>query len=479
MNTVTPRADSKGRLEVLREAAAEELARRDLIAFCERMIDGFQSPPHIRLLADLLMAIERGEKRRLLVTLHPGSGKSMLLQAFASFYLGRNSTRRILAASAGAELSERNSRASRAFFGDSRWPFDTELSRDTTAMNRWSTTRDGGLSAHSVGSLITGWRGALILGDDLQNDALSIGERDSLWQWWREVLMPRLEPIVGAVVLIQQRWGADDLPGRIMESPEAKDWTIVRIPALSEGRNDVLGRPKGESMWPSRWPVDELERQRVAMGSRAFECAFQGNPIPLEGNAVKAEWIQRYDEPPRAFEKVVCALDSAAKTGIRNDYSVIVKLGLTRNSFYVLDVWRAKVEFPGLIRRVRMLETEDPAPAVLYAESSSNALPMIQALRETRMPIVPVTAKGSKESRIESCTGVLEAKRVFLPKEAPWLLDFERELFAWPQVQHDDQIDALALALNACRRRPVEWSFALVGNKAGGGGDLAPFCRPR
>lgn len=463
MSSAAPPPDLRAALV---QAAEEELARRDLLSFCERMIEGFQSPPHIRLLADLLTDIESGAKRRLLVTLHPGSGKSMLLGAFASWYLGRNPTRRIISASAGAELAERNSRASRAFFSDPKWPFEAELSRDTTAMNRWSTTQSGGLSAHSVGSLITGWRGALLLGDDLQNDALSIGERDSLWQWWREVLMPRLEPIVGAVVLIQQRWGADDLPGRIMESPEAKDWTIVRIPAICEGGNDVLKRRRGESMWPTRWPVEELDSQRTAMGARAFECAFQGNPVPLDGNAVKVEWLQRYDKPPTEFQKVICALDSSAKTGIRNDYSVIIKLGITRNSYYILNVWRAKVEFPGLIRRVKLLETEEPAPTALYSEDSSNAQAMNQLLRrESRLAVIPVVAKGSKESRIESITGTLEAKRVFLPREAPWLLDFERELFAWPQVSHDDQIDCLALALNSCRKQPCEFSFAFASNK--------------
>ncbi len=270
---IAPTTVDDARREALRVAAAEELSRRSLIDFCGRMIEGFQSPPHIELLANLLTEIENGTKRKLLVTLHPGSGKSMLLQAFASWYLGRNPKRRIITASAGAELAERNNRASRAFFTEPKWPFETELSRDTTAMNRWSTTEGGGLSAHSVGSQITGWRGHLILADDCQNDALSIGERDNLEQWWRTVLLPRLEPIVGAVVLIQQRWGADDLPGRIMESPDASEWAVVRIPAISEGKDDPLHRRRGISMWSSRWPVEELERQKLAMGSRAFECA--------------------------------------------------------------------------------------------------------------------------------------------------------------------------------------------------------------
>ena len=377
------------------EAAAEELSRRSLLDFCRRMIPDFQSPRHIKHIAGLLEAVERGDQRRLLVTLHPGSGKSVLLQGFASWVLGRSPRRKIIAASAGAELAERNSRASRALFTESAWPFPVELSRATTAMNRWSTAEGGGLFAVGVGGGITGWRGDLLLLDDLQNDALSVGERDGLWKWFREILMPRLEPN-GAVVLVQQRWGEDDLPGRIMESAEAKDWLHVRLPAIAEP-GDPLGRAPGTSLWPQRWPLAELERQRIAMGSRAFECAFQGNPVPAEGNLIKAEWLQRYDTPPTEFTKVVCALDAAAKTGVANDYSAIVKIGVTRGAFYVLDVWRDKVEFPALLRRVAALHDEDPKPSAIYVEDASNAVGLIQTLKaETRLPIVGA-GKGQQD----------------------------------------------------------------------------------
>jgi hypothetical protein len=103
----------------------------------------------------------------------------MLLQAFAAWYLGRNPRRKIIAAGSGAELAQRNSRASRAFFNEPDWPLEVELSKSD----------DG---AESVGN--DGRRcGNLLLLDDLQNDALSQTERESPWQWFREVLMPRLE----------------------------------------------------------------------------------------------------------------------------------------------------------------------------------------------------------------------------------------------------------------------------------------------
>ncbi|HEV3091296.1 MAG TPA: phage terminase large subunit [Candidatus Cybelea sp.] len=455
MIDVTP-----AKAQAARAAIDAAIARKALLEFCSLIYPEFVAAPHLTLLAGLLEQVERGDLRRLLVTLHPGAGKSVLLQAFASWYLGRNPRRKLIAASAGAELAERNSRASRAFFGDPRWPFaDVELSKATTAMNRWDTTQGGGLVAIGVGGIITGFRANLFVLDDLQNDALSIGERDALWKWFREVLMPRLEPN-GAIVLIQQRWGEDDLPGRIMESSEGGEWRVVRLPAIAEP-NDPLGRAAGESLWPERWPLAELQLRRESMGPRAFECAFQGNPVPAEGNLIKAEWLQRYDTPPAEFTKIVCALDSASKLGVRNDYSAIVKIGVARNAFYVLDVWRGKVEFPALLRRVDAVKDDTPAPSTIYVEDTSNATALIQALKqETRLPIVPVTAKGSKESRVEGITGLLEAKKVFFPNEAPWLLDFERELLSFPAGKHDDMVDALVLALSQVQpRRSRAWGF--------------------
>ncbi len=122
----------------------------------------------------------------------------------------------------------------------------------------------------------------------------------------RGVLMPRLEPH-GSVVLIQQRWGEDDIPGRIMDSPEGAGLgngaasrrlrrRTIRSDATLASR---FGRNGGRST--------SCERQKVAMGSRAFVCAFQGDPVPAEGNLIKAEWLQRYDKAPATFEHGVFA----------------------------------------------------------------------------------------------------------------------------------------------------------------------------
>jgi predicted phage terminase large subunit-like protein len=149
-------------------------------------------------------------------------------------------------------------------------------------------------------------------------------------------------------------------------------------------------------------------------------------------------------------------------------HSTLVKIGVSKNAFYVLDVWRDKVEFPALLKRVVALEGETPKPSSIYCESASNAIALIQTLKQsTRLPVVGVPAKGSKVSRVEaSVTGVMEAKKVYLPNDAPWLLDFERELLSFPAGKHCDMVDAFTLALSQLsgKRMSKNFWFTFGGN---------------
>jgi predicted phage terminase large subunit-like protein len=445
-----------GDAEAFREAIGQAKARKSLIEFSRRCVPGFQAARHLVYIAGLLERIERGELRNLIVTLHPGAGKSTLLQAFAAWYLGRDSRRKIIGASAGAELAERNSRASRGLFSEATWPFEAQISKQSAAMARWNTTVGGGMFAIGVDGKVTGWRANLIIGDDLQNDAGSRAERDSLWTWFTEILTPRLEP-GGSKIIIGTRWSEDDIVARIEESPEADEWEIVRLPAFAEAE-DPMERDLGASLWPERWPVEALERVRTSMGSRSFATQFQADPVPSEGNLVRTAWFEnRYDRAPEAFVKVEMGLDSAAQTGVSNDFTCIATVGITKSEFYILNMEKRKVEFPGLLQ-MTVAANEQTKPRAIYVEDTSNATALIQALKaESHLPIVPIKAVKSKIARVEGVTGLMEAGKVRLPREAPWLVDFERELFAFPNSKHDDMVDALVLVLSQHVAKQSTW----------------------
>ena len=447
-------------LAAVAAAARIELARRSLLDFCRRVYPGWQDAPHLDRIANRLEAVERGECRRFMVNLPPRHGKSTLIsQCFPAWFLGRRPSLSIIMATHGAELSERNSRATRELLRDKRWPFDARLSEDSTSAARWNLVERGGLYAVGVDGSITGRGADLLILDDLQHDSGTDAERESAWRWYCERAIPRLEP--GAtIVAVGTRFAEDDLFGRLLDGPDASEWEVLRLPAIAED-DDPMGRAPGEALWPQRIALDELESRKRSMGSRWFACQFQQSPVPSEGNIVKGAWLKRYEKAPEAFEKVVMALDAAAKTGIANDYSALAVLGVRKDGFYLLDVLRKKVEYPELVRLVRAAY-DAHSPSAVYVEDASAGVALIQELkRESRLPIVPVKALGSKISRVEGITGMLESGRVFLPTEAPWLVEFERELLAFPNAKHDDMVDAFVLALSQLVKRPFSEAFLI------------------
>lgn len=470
MQTVatTSNADLRSALAM---AASEELARRDLLAFCERMDGGYERARHLELLAEKLEALERRDIRRLIVAMPPRHGKSrMCSQLFPAWMCGRQPDKSIVLASYGSELAEQNSRRVRELVGNERYPFlDATVSAESRAVNRWQTTAGGVVIAAGVGSALTGFGADAMIVDDPIADRASAESpaiRESTWAWFQDVARTRLH--AGAIqLLIATRWHEDDPAGRILNSEMASEWEVLNLAAICDAENDPLGRPIGEPLWPERFPIAELPSvERGEISSRSFAALYQQRPVPAEGHIFKASWFEnRYDELP-TLKMTVTGADCAAKTGVGNDFSAIVTVGSDGKSYFILDVVRERLEFADLGRR--MVGIHDRyRPEKCYIEDASSGTPLVQELRRTTsLPIIGIPPRGTKVARAESVSGLFEAGKVRLPKDAPWIETFVDEFLRFPAGKHDDQVDATSLVLSQLRRRVgiVEWSFAVAKN---------------
>ena len=76
---------------------------------------------------------------------------------------------------------------------------------------------------------------------------------------------------------------------------------------------------------------------------------------------------------------------------------------------------------------------------------------LLQDLRsDPTKPIVnpiPIKPEGSKVERMVAQSAKIEAGHVYLPKDAPWLATFMRELLAFPNGANDDQVDSVSQLL--------------------------------
>ena len=78
----------------------------DLIEFCKLMMPDFIVGKHHRILADLLMDIELGNKDRACVNIPPRHGKSQLVSIFfPAWYLGRNPDKKVMMVSHTTDLA--------------------------------------------------------------------------------------------------------------------------------------------------------------------------------------------------------------------------------------------------------------------------------------------------------------------------------------------------------------------------------------
>jgi predicted phage terminase large subunit-like protein len=66
-----------------------------------------------------------------------------------------------------------------------------------------------------------------------------------------------------------------------------------------------------------------------------------------------------------------------------------------------------------------------------------------------------IKPNGDKVMRMVPHTATLEATKVFLPKDAPWLDKLRNEVLAFPYGRHDDQVDALSQLMTWAEERRI------------------------
>lgn len=119
---------------------------------------------------------------------------------------------------------------------------------------------------------------------------------------------------------------------------------------------------------------------------------------------------------------------------------------------YLVDMLVAQMEYPAL-KRAMVAHAARFAPEVILIEDKASGQSLLQDLRaETNLPVLAVVPDADKLSRLLRVTPMMEAGRVALPQNAPWLAALEEELFNFPDGTHDDQVDAISQYLNWLRR---------------------------
>jgi predicted phage terminase large subunit-like protein len=454
--------------ELTKALIERERAHRSLIDFAQFIDPTYEAYPVHRYTADRLEAIESGQIRRLALFVPPAIGKSRLAsEIFPAWFFGRNPDKEFIEASYGKDLATGFGRATRNIIKDPRYQLvfpDCIIADDARAMDEWKTTLGGEYKAEGVGGGLIGFHAHVANIDDPFKNyeaALSLKERERVWNWYASVLLNRLRAYKngpGAVILIMQRWHDDDLGGRVEKLAQLgeEEWEVVCFPSIAE-ENDLLGRKVGEALLnegPNRRTLTELESIRAKSPS-LFMALHQQKPISDEGDMFNPAWLKRYRPGDVPLDMALFGGSDFALTKGSGDYTVHMVVGVDENGWlWVIDFWRGQVEInEGIEQCVNLMLKHQPRKWFSEKAMMSKVIgPVLMKHKRERgaftiLESVPIIGKGSKDSmnRAGAIAGAMQMGYVYVPLDAPWVSELEYEMSRFPNGRFDDIVDTLSL----------------------------------
>lgn len=180
------------------------------------------------------------------------------------------------------------------------------------------------------------------------------------------------------------------------------------------------------------------------------EQEIHGKFLLQGGGIVKLAWFGRYRIQPAGKGRIIQSWDTASKAKELNDPSVCTTWLDLHKNFYLLDVHREWLEYPGLKRAAKSLAL-NYSPDLILIEDKASGIALIQDLNndtDFHYNIKAIEPDNDKITRMSTASLIIEAGRVFLPEAAPWLPKYEKEIAEFPEVENDDQVDSTSQLLN-------------------------------
>lgn len=411
---------------------------------------------HLEAMEYELHRLRTGENLQQIIAIPPRHLKSIMISvAWVAWMLGREPQTRFTFVTYAYELADKHARDCLKII-ESAWyrkafP-NVRLTKRSTL--DFETSAGGGRLSTSTGGVLTGRGGDWIIVDDpmKSDEALSEVARENVKEWFSNTLRSRADDDRTRYILVMQRLHEDDLAGHLLRQG---GWNELRLPAiathdelipLTDGR--IHQRREGHALCRQRQSLAYLKQRRIDE-PYVFAAQYQQDPIGRISAFVQPEWFGTYDEPPQAGI-MVQSWDTAVKANVRSDWSVGITARYYQNRYYILDVFRKRVEFGELIHTVRTSCAEHGVDHLVIEDASSGEQ-LIQQLRAEPMPNVPfpmaVSPSSDKLVRFEAQASKIQKGVVVLPRTAPWLAEFLTEVTRFPGARHDDQADALAQML--------------------------------
>lgn len=218
------------------------------------------------------------------------------------------------------------------------------------------------------------------------------------------------------------------------------------------------------SIWPGRFTKAYYEALRLD-DPALFGCLYQGDPTAAGGDHFRAEWFKPL---PAGLElsklRIVQFWDTAFSESKIADYSSCVTIGVDEDrNIYLLHVLNERLSPARLVTRmVEMIEMWQPhLVGVERPAFRQRAVRDIvdQVNRQTMRTIRDIAPEGDKIARAKLPAGRAESGKFYVNMQATWWPQYLKQLVGFPNMAHDDMVDATSGAVKLAAQSRVQSSL--------------------
>lgn len=431
-----------------------ELARRSLIEFTKYTKPDYKVNWHHDLLAKKLDDMVDGKLRKLIVMMPPRHGKTELVsRRFPAYLLGRNPNNRIIATSYAADVASLINRDVQRIIDNDHYrelfPATTLNSKNIRSTSKGSYLRNndifevvdhvGMYKSAGIAGQITSLGGDFLIIDDYcksWQDATSETIRRRNYDWYLSTFLTRAEEDA-RVLITATRWHEDDLIGKVLK--DDPDFEVIKMPAINENN---------EALWPGKYDIEHLKKTKQRMGTKVFSSLYQQSPTIIGGSLVKPSWFKYYNKSILNHGYQYISSWDIAESG-RGDYTVGQVWAKAGHNYYLVDMYRDKIETPEAVRVIENMHNKHPLIQNNLIENGGGGLAVYQHLKERdNIPgLNTFKPRESKGLRLQRVAPYIEAGNIFLPESSEMTDDFVYEVCSFGSTKYDDITDSFTQAI--------------------------------
>lgn len=454
-----------------------------------------------------LEAVTFGEIRLLLINIFPGAMKSLLVDVFwPAWEWGamKKPHLRYVAFSYSSSLTERDNGKFRDIIISPEYQslYGDVVKVRKVGETKITNTKHGWKLASSVGGVGTGERGDRVILDDPHNvkESESDTVREETVRWFRESMSSRLNDISkSAIVVIMQRVHESDVSGTILELELPYEHLCVPMRFVWDADEDGQPYPScigwvdprwtenanesdGILAWPSRFPLDDVEKLETTLGEYATAGQLQQAPAPRGGGIIKREYWEDWSKKFPAFSYIFGSLDGAFTEEERNDPSAMTVWGVFeneqgRNRLMLMFAWQKWLAFEG--QRLKPDDGENQKEFMdrqmkewglvewcehsarywkcdkLLIEAKASGISVSQSLekryRNRRWGVQLIVPDKDKVARTHAVQSIFAQHMIYIPMERQWARYVVDQMAVFPFGKHDDLHDSATQAVKHAR----------------------------